>query len=211
MLIFIKKIFNFTILFETKRNFFLSFFCNYICHYSWTSRSSSLFESQLTFPIFKFRVFTTAWIYFYARASKKSNHSEIHEDASPQAKYSQSRSCLSKGLLSTLSLTVQTVTLYSLPGIRPVNVTLVSMSSTIRSFVVLFSSLIRNRYKSNLDDWTGVRVYLNVNESGWSWSTTTTTSDWISGTEFDRLVFFFLSFFSFFCFLLQGTFFLPRL
>lgn len=105
------------------------------------------------------------------------------------AKYSQSRSCLSRGLLSTLSLTVQTVTLYSLPGVRPVNVTLVSMSSTILSFVVLFSSLIRKRYRSNLDDWTGVRVYLNVNESGWSWSTTTTTSDCISGTEFDRLVF----------------------
>jgi len=59
--------------------------------------------------------------------------------------YSQSRSCRRRGLLSTLSLTVQTVTLYSLPGVNPTNETLVSMSSTIRSFVVLFSSLILNR------------------------------------------------------------------
>lgn len=59
--------------------------------------------------------------------------------------YLQSLSCRRRGLLSTLSLTVQTVTLYSLPGVNPTNVTFVSVSSTIRSFVVLFSSLILNR------------------------------------------------------------------
>lgn len=66
--------------------------------------------------------------------------------------YSQSLSRRRRGLLSTLSLTVHTVTLYSLPGVNPTNVTLVSGLSSLRSSVVLFASLIRKRYRSNLDD-----------------------------------------------------------